>query len=189
MGVRPHSRPALLGVRSALLRVMRRMSRPVSRILFPPKREATIHLGRPLLDASCDLPADMGRAARQRRPAAPPKRNGDPLGLAPGGVYLAAPVTRGAGELLPHRFTLTRTSAVSVSEQARARSGKGRWRFNFCGTVPHVTVGGCWPPPLLYGVRTFLDTSTSRRSVPRPPGRLIRTPILRPPRRVRRRPA
>jgi len=32
-----------------------------------------------------------------------------PLGLAPGGVYLAAPVTRHAGELLPHRFTLTRT--------------------------------------------------------------------------------
>src|SRR3954447_16729870 len=98
------------------------MSRPVSRILFPPKREATIHLGRPLLDASCDLPADIGRAARQRRPEGP-------LGLAPGGVYLAAPVTRSAGELLPHRFTLT-------------RSPKGRWRFDFCGTVPHVAVGG-----------------------------------------------
>lgn len=55
-----------------------------------------------------------------------PKR---PLGLAPGGVYLAASVTEHAGELLPHRFTLTRTS-------------KGRWRFDFCGTVPHVTVGG-----------------------------------------------
>ncbi len=29
------------------------------------------------------------------------------FGLAPGGVYLAEPVTRPAGELLPHRFTLT----------------------------------------------------------------------------------
>jgi len=29
------------------------------------------------------------------------------LGLAPGGVCLARPVTRPAGELLPHRFTLT----------------------------------------------------------------------------------
>lgn len=29
------------------------------------------------------------------------------LGLAPGGVYRATPVTRGAGGLLPHRFTLT----------------------------------------------------------------------------------
>ena len=55
-----------------------------------------------------------------------PKR---PLGLAPGGVYLATTVTDRAGELLPHRFTLTRTP-------------KGRWRFVFCGTVPHVTVGG-----------------------------------------------
>src|SRR5690606_16813769 len=31
-----------------------------------------------------------------------------PLDLAPGGVYQAAPVTRGAGGLLHHRFTLTR---------------------------------------------------------------------------------
>src|SRR6188508_752071 len=29
------------------------------------------------------------------------------FGLAPGGVYRASPVTRAAGELLPHRFTLT----------------------------------------------------------------------------------
>lgn len=29
-------------------------------------------------------------------------------GLAPSGVYLAAPVTRGTGGLLHHRFTLTR---------------------------------------------------------------------------------
>ena len=29
------------------------------------------------------------------------------LDLAPSGVYLATPVTRGAGALLPHRFTLT----------------------------------------------------------------------------------
>jgi hypothetical protein len=28
-------------------------------------------------------------------------------GLAPGGVYLATPVARDAGALLPHRFTLT----------------------------------------------------------------------------------
>lgn len=31
------------------------------------------------------------------------------LDLAPGGVYLATPVTWGAGALLPHLFTLTRT--------------------------------------------------------------------------------
>ena len=32
------------------------------------------------------------------------------LGLAPDGVYLAAPIARHAGELLPHRFTLTSTA-------------------------------------------------------------------------------
>jgi len=47
------------------------MSRPVSRILS----WTTIHLGRPLLDASCNLPADIGRAARQRR-SAPSRRKG-----------------------------------------------------------------------------------------------------------------
>ena len=31
----------------------------------------------------------------------------DLLGLAPGGVYLATPITQGTGELLPHLFTLT----------------------------------------------------------------------------------
>src|SRR5690606_31570324 len=49
--------------------------------------------------------------------------------LAPGGVYRAAPVTRGAGALLPHRFTLTTQPA------------KGRGRSVLCGTVPRVTPG------------------------------------------------
>src|SRR5699024_12067257 len=53
--------------------------------------------------------------------------------LAPGGVYRAAPVTRCAGGLLHHRFTLTARHA-------------GR-RSVFCGTFPRVTPGGCYPPP------------------------------------------
>src|SRR5260370_19604764 len=66
---------------------------------------ATIHLGRTSPCASCGLPAGSGgqpsdACAGRRLPAAP-------LDLAPGGVYLAARVTPGAGELLPHRFTLT----------------------------------------------------------------------------------
>ena len=71
-------------------------------------REATvIHLGPALPTASCGLPAGIGRAAlkRSRRP---PAEAGSPLDLAPGGVYLAAAVTCGAGGLLHHRFTLTR---------------------------------------------------------------------------------
>jgi hypothetical protein len=48
------------------------------------------------------LPEGQGRAT--------PPPSGDALlfGLAPGGVYLADPVTQVAGELLPHRFTLAR---------------------------------------------------------------------------------
>src|SRR5699024_7735905 len=45
----------------------------------------------------------------------------------------AAPVTRCAGGLLHHRFTLTARHA-------------GR-RFAFCGTFPRVTPGGRYPPP------------------------------------------
>lgn len=67
---------------------------------------AAIHLGLPLPAGSCGLPAGSGEqpsnACAGRCLAAAAF-----LGLAPGGVYLATPVTRGAGELLPHRFTLT----------------------------------------------------------------------------------
>ncbi len=66
--------------------------------------------------------------AQPRNPGAP-----EPFDLAPGGVYLAARVTPGAGALLPHRFTLTGV--------------RGHRRSVFCGTVPRVTPGGCYPPP------------------------------------------
>ena len=55
--------------------------------------------------------------------------------LAPGGVYLAGPVTWPAGGLLHHRFTLT---AVPV----RPEPGGPPWRSVLCGTVPRVTPGG-----------------------------------------------
>ncbi len=53
--------------------------------------------------------------------------SGATFDLAPGGVYRATPVTRGAGALLPHRFTLT------AAQWAR--------RSVFCGTVPRVAPG------------------------------------------------
>ena len=37
------------------------------------------------------------------------------FGLAPGGVYLAAPIARGTGELLPRLFTLTLAGARAIS--------------------------------------------------------------------------
>jgi len=63
-----------------------------------------------------------------------PARRQDALlfGLAPDGVYQAKPVTRPAGELLPHRFTLT-----------GRRTG---WRSILCGTFPSLTAGGRYPP-------------------------------------------
>ncbi len=82
-------------------------SRPVSRILFPAISRSS---GRRPSISACrrrQAPAayPQARAGNPRTPAQTPWR---PLGLAPGGVYLAAPVTRGAGGLLHHRFTLAR---------------------------------------------------------------------------------
>src|SRR5919112_6685835 len=62
---------------------------------------------------------ELGRAALRRlrggaplaQPSArlPEPADGRPLDLAPSGVYRAVPVTRDAGGLLHHRFTLTGT--------------------------------------------------------------------------------
>ena len=89
-------------------------SRPISRILSRPKSRAIIHLGLPLPTASCDLPANIERAARSHRPCGP-------LGLAPGGVYQAVMVTHGAGGLLHHRFTLTRIAPGGLFSVALSR--------------------------------------------------------------------
>ncbi len=110
---------------------IRWMSRPVSRVLFPGalrrSRSATIHLGGPLPARSSGLPAGSGGPPSST--CAPSTLAGRRLlDLAPGGVYLAAPVTRGAGGLLHHRFTLTGTP-------------EGGRRSVFCGTVPRLTPG------------------------------------------------
>ena len=54
------------------------------------------------------------------------------FGLAPDGVYRAAPVARRAGGLLHRRFTLTR--------------GRGPGRSVLCGTGLRVSPSGCYPP-------------------------------------------
>lgn len=65
--------------------------------------------------------------------------------LAPGGVYLAAPVARGTGALLPHRFTLTSAGRLATGERgllsvARAVALRAQ---PLAGTLP-------------FGARTFL---------------------------------
>jgi hypothetical protein len=137
----------------------RRTSRPVRRILcataFRPPA-AVIHLGVPLPACSCGLPADLGEqpssACASHRLAAAAF-----LGLAPGGVYQATPVARGAGGLLPHRFTLTGTRPAVSS----------LWHF------PAGHPGLPLATTLLCGVRTFLGGVLGRTPT-RPPGRLVR---------------
>ncbi|PRY18788.1 hypothetical protein CLV70_14421 [Pseudosporangium ferrugineum] len=102
----------------------------------------------------------LGRAAleRLRRPGV--LRHRALLGLAPGGVYRATPVTRGAGGLLPHRFTLTGTRPAVCS----------LWHF------PAGHPGLPLATTLLCGVRTFLgDTSKGADATAQPtrPSRLI----------------
>ena len=82
------------------------VSLPVSRILFSnlfdEVEEVTIHLGPA-------LPRGLGAAYLGFDPRRSENRAGYPsslLGLAPGGVCLAIPVSRDAGGLLHHRFTL-----------------------------------------------------------------------------------
>src|SRR6266516_3421891 len=92
----------------AIQQSRRRTSRRVSRVLCSvlTHRVTAIHLGLPLPAGSSGLPAGSG---------GPPSitcanrlvSQSTLLDLAPGGVYLAAPVTRNAGGLLHRRFTLT----------------------------------------------------------------------------------
>src|SRR5690348_7213484 len=96
----------------------------------------------------------QARASSPRTPARPHTRCGL-LGLASGGVCLATPVTRDAGALLPHRFTLT-TARVAVYFL---------WHF------PASHLGLPLAITLLCEVRTFLEPPYDG---PRPPGQLVR---------------
>ncbi len=111
LGNRAMQRPAAIpscAPRKRRSALRRRVSRPVGRVLCTRLRGPTaIHLGLPLPAASCGLPASIGRAALKRSRRSTPLPVPLPLDLAPGGVYLAAQVTLGAGGLLHRRFTLT----------------------------------------------------------------------------------
>ena len=96
---------------------------PVRRCSYPRRRGG--HLSTNTVTDALQQPTrTLGRAALERALS----------DLAPGGVYLAAPVTRCAGGLLHHPFTLTCT-------------GKQCGRFTFCGTSLRVTPSGRYPPP------------------------------------------
>ena len=135
--------------------------RPVSRVLYPPRRTMAIHLGRPLPDASRDLP---GRR-RENPPAGSLVLDGQGpgapslLGLAPGGVCPAAPVAGGA-------VRSYRTLSPLPAGRGRSR------RFAFCGTFPGVAPAGRYPAPCFRGARTFLPPRPhgARKAAIRPSG-------------------
>ncbi|GAA3467735.1 hypothetical protein GCM10018965_022880 [Nonomuraea roseola] len=116
-------------------------SRPVGRVLSFANEGATIHLGPPLPAASSGLPARLGRAVLERR-ARDASCEASLLDLAPGGVYLAAHVTVGAGGLLHHPFTLT--------------SRKIRKAVCSLWHCPAGHPGSALPTTLPCGARTFL---------------------------------
>ena len=104
-----------------------------------------ISLGRWSPSASSSLPEDHPDRAD---PLAVPRgtANVPVFGLAPGGVYRAKRVTPPAGELLPHRFTLTGT-------------GKPAQAVSFLWHFPYTTEAARWalPTTMPHGVRTFLQ--------------------------------
>jgi hypothetical protein len=97
---------------------------PISRILCTRRCRAGDHPSRTVVaDGLVRSTRELGRAALERSLS----------DLAPGGVCRAARVTPGAGGLLHRRFTLAKR--------------RNAWRSAFCGTVPRVAPGGCYPPP------------------------------------------
>ena len=124
-----------------------------------PRRYQRGSSGHPSTDAVADAlqrpTRTLGRAALKRALS----------GLAPGGVYLAFPVTREAGGLLHHRFTLT-CPAACASTCARRRS-------ILCGTGLRVTPSGRYPPPC----SAEPGRSSSHLRDARPPGQPIRCPF------------
>jgi hypothetical protein len=74
------------------------------------------------------------------------------LGLAPDGVYLAEPVTRIAGGLLPHRFTLACSNGPEGSIRHR--------RSALCCTIHRVAPPGCYPAscPVESGLSSTVET-------------------------------
>ena len=111
--------------------------------VLPRKGVTTIHLGRPLPDASRDRPGR--RRGNAFRPWPKPRTVPSLFGLAPGGVYRAASV---AGRAVRSYRTL--------SPLPSARPEPGRRRFAFCGTFPRVAPAGRYPAPCFRGARTFL---------------------------------
>lgn len=121
---------------------------PVSRVLCRPRDAdaAAIPLDRPLPDGSRDQPGHLGPVT-----VLPFCKGAISLfGLAPGGACHAVPVARSA--VRSYRTLSPLPHAIPTREG----------RFAFCGAIPGIAPGGCYPPPCHRGARTFLDPRRSR---------------------------
>ena len=74
------------------------------------------------------------------------------FGLAPGGVYHAAPVAGARGALLPHPFTLT----CPLSLHAEKAGGFLSVALSLKPPPEGVRFAGRYPAPFFHGARTFL---------------------------------
>ena len=110
---------------------------PVSRVLFLTE----IRRWPFLWDVRCRTP-------RATYPDDDPETDQMPslFGLAPGGACRAVPVARTAVRSYRTFSTLPLPSPADR-------------RFDFCGAIPGVAPGGCYPSPCFRGARTFLPAS------------------------------
>jgi len=132
-------------------------SRPISRVLFPPGHEPVEggdHLSKTTVARRLQRPTRRLGTSSPRRGRMSPPAPRPLLGLAPGRVCLAGPVTRTAGEPLPHLFTLTVTAVC------------------FCGTLRRVAPPGCYPAPCSVELGLSSDSFPRGKSCPRSPGLL-----------------
>ena len=133
-----------------------------------------ISLGSRLLGSSSGLPGSRWRAGPARGIDRATESSGRIhcflLDLAPGGVCLARLVAQPAGELLPHRFTLTAPTLAACppkGEPSRQDIGAA-----VCFLLHFPGPYGRWalPTTMSCGARTFLPPTPHRGPIWRPIG-------------------
>ena len=129
---------------------------PVSRVLCPTSRVATISLGRRLPAVSCGLPASLEASSPRRTHAYGGSARSHTWPCSRWGLP-GRSCHHAAGGLLHHLFTLTRPTFAE-------------WAVCFCGPSPRVTPPGHYPAPR--SVELGLSSPCSRCSRARPPGPL-----------------
>jgi hypothetical protein len=115
----------------------------VSRVL---SATASCHGRSFVYDADCSTPpAAYPKVGRFGPNRVRPKTHSLLLSFAPDEVYPADSVTKTAGALLPHRFTLTWEAVTNFASRNPSKRKPFR-RFAFCCTCSILADGGRYPP-------------------------------------------